>query len=110
MFQSSPTELYDRPKRQSETTEGVEGSGDAVELLVEQPKTGASLGEILGEGGIVTYLLIIIHYVRCCFFDNPYFLHLWNQLETFQDPPRYLCRGGTSLPQVQVDDTCQTNS
>ena len=51
MFQSNVTEdLQLRPKRQSETTEGTEGSGDAVELLVEQPKTGASLGEILGEG------------------------------------------------------------
>ena len=51
MFQSNPTEgLHLCPKRQSETTEGIEGSGEAVELLVEQPKTGASLGEILGEG------------------------------------------------------------
>ena len=51
MFQSNPTEgLYLRLKRQSETTKGTEGSGEPVELLVEQPKTGASLGEILGEG------------------------------------------------------------
>ena len=51
MFQSSPPAgIQLRQKRQSETTEATEGSGEAVELLVEQPKTGASLGEILGEG------------------------------------------------------------
>ena len=51
MFQSNVAQgLNLRPKRQFETTEGVEGSGEPVELLVEQPKTGASLGEILGEG------------------------------------------------------------
>ena len=51
MFQSNHTEgLHLHLKRQSETTEGTEGSGEPVELLVEQPKTGASLGEILGEG------------------------------------------------------------
>ena len=56
MFQSNPTEgLYLRLKRQSETTKGTEGSGEPVELLVEQPKTGASLGEILGEG-IVNFI------------------------------------------------------
>ena len=52
MFQSNPAEgLHLRPKRQSDTTEATEGSGESVELLVQQPKTGASLGEILGEGG-----------------------------------------------------------
>ena len=37
-------------KRQADTTEMMdeEGSGEPVELLVEQPKTGASLGQILG--------------------------------------------------------------
>ena len=37
-----------RNKRQADTTEATEGSGEPVELLVEQPKTGASLGQILG--------------------------------------------------------------
>ena len=38
-------------KRQVATTEMMEeeGSGKPVELLVEQPKTGASLGQILGR-------------------------------------------------------------
>ena len=50
MFQSTLAEdLQLRPKRQSETT----GSAD---LLVEQPKTGASLGEILGEGNIIDFI------------------------------------------------------
>ena len=42
-------EKQPRVRRQAETTEAPEGSGEPVELLVEQPKTGASLGEILGE-------------------------------------------------------------
>ena len=51
MFQSNVAEdLHIRPRRQSDPTEATEGSGEPVELLVEQPKTGASLGEILGEG------------------------------------------------------------
>ena len=33
----------------TETTEDPEGSGEEPELLVEQPKTGASLGQILGK-------------------------------------------------------------
>ena len=57
MFQSNVAEdLQLRPKRQSETTEAIEGSGEAAELLVEQPKTGASLGEILGEGNIIDFI------------------------------------------------------
>ena len=57
MFQSNVAEdLQLRPKRQSETTEGVEGSGEPVELLVEQPNTGGSLREILGKAKVIVYI------------------------------------------------------
>ena len=57
MFQSNVAEdLQLCPKRQSETTGSAEASGEALDLLVEQPKTGASLGEILGEGNIIDFI------------------------------------------------------
>ena len=43
------TPEHSRLKRQAEQTEAPEGSGEPEELLVEQPKKGASLGEILGK-------------------------------------------------------------
>ena len=43
----------------TETTEDPDGSGEEPELLVEQPKTGASLGQILGK---ITILLFEPHF------------------------------------------------
>ena len=69
-----------RLRRQADKTEAPERSGGPVELLVEQPKTGASLGEILGEswhGWIINFSL----FCRSCFTGYSCLLHLWNQLE-----------------------------
>lgn len=97
---SEAMQTKSRSKRQSairingeeSTTRNSTGS-----LLVEDPP-GIGLGHILGSGSMASDLSVCRRGVP----GGPHYLHPGHQLQTVQDLPRLLHRGGTCLSKIQI--------
>ena len=71
-------------------------------LLVEQPETGVTLGQILGLWSACWRKDYMSLCYRIGIADSAILLHHRNQLETIQDSPRSLCGRGACLPKIQI--------